>query len=60
MTCRQLNTAAWARLSGSTFEVVLFMVPLSGGVNMTLREELLKIQEEVCAKYAKQKEKEAA
>ena len=33
---------------------------LSGGVTMTLREELLKIQEEVRAKYAKQKEKEAA
>ena len=31
-----------------------------GGVNMTLREELLKIQEEVRAKYAKQKEAEAA
>ena len=27
---------------------------------MTLREELLKIQEEVRAKYAKQKDKEAA
>jgi hypothetical protein len=30
---------------------------LSGGVTMTLREELLKIQEEVRAKYTKQKEK---
>jgi len=32
---------------------------LSGGVTMTLREELLKIQKEVRAKYAKQKEAEA-
>jgi hypothetical protein len=31
-----------------------------GRQTMTLREELLKIQEEVRAKYAKQKEKEAA
>jgi hypothetical protein len=33
---------------------------LSGGATMTLREELLKIQEEVRAKYAKQKQQEAA
>jgi hypothetical protein len=31
-----------------------------GRQTMTLREELLKIKEEVRAKYAKQKEKEAA
>ena len=33
---------------------------LSRGLTMTLREELLKIQDEVRAKYAKQKEAEAA
>lgn len=40
--------------------MVLFMVPLSVGETKTLRGELLKTQEEVRAKYAKQKQQEVA